>query len=605
METSGHLASITVMPFSGDPSDDSADYFARGLTEDLITQLTRFSALRVVSSQSAFAAGALGRPFDELARAWGVDYVLEGSTWRRGDSMRVAPRLVRTEDMKTVWADQIDAASDEVFILQDRIVETIAGKLSVQVGDQRLRRSRRATADELHAFDYWLRGMDCLRQASVEGDAEARPLFEQAITIDPHFALGYVGLSLSHFNEWSCQTWHLWDESADNAYDYATKAVAIDDANAMAHAVLARVLHHRREHDRAVAHADRALMLNPNDPWVAVQVAIAKLFNGDFDLAIQLAHKAQSCNPLHVSLHQGLMGWAHFMAGRAGDALPLLEQGGDLIVDFGAYRASCLAELGKLDAAWQAHKHFLDEYQKKISFGRPPEPGEALAWAVSVEPFRNLCDSQRLPGVLAAHRIDSVDVEQAIKNCPKPMVKPAEIVRPDHAVFTSENGIWSMDYERVGAQLTEVKGFHDLARLLAEPMTPVHCLELYGASGSQASEQQVLDPESRHAYRQRLLELQQELDQAQQDHDQARTDPLQQELEELTSELARSLGLSGRSRTMGDQAERARSAVTWRVRSAIKKIRAAHPQLGQHLSNCVKTGTFSVYSPEKNVDWEL
>ncbi|MHC5109254.1 MAG: tetratricopeptide repeat protein [Planctomycetota bacterium] len=605
MATSDHLASIMVMPFSGDPSVDTADYFARGLTEDLITQLTRFSALRVVSSQSAFAAEGLGRPFDEFARAWGVDYVLEGSAWRRGDSTRVAPRLVRTEDMTTVWADQIDAVSDEVFILQDRIVEMIAGKLSVQVGDQRLRRSRRTTADELHAYDFWLRGMDCLRQASVEGDAEARPLFEQAITIDPHFVLGYVGLSLSHFNEWSCQTWHLWDESADNAYDYAAKAVAVDDTNAMAHAVMARVLHHRREHDRAVAQAHRALMLNPNDPWVAVQAAIASLFNGDFDRAIELAEKALSCNPLHASVHQGLMGWAHFMAGRAGEALPLLEQGGDLIVNFGAYRAGCLVELGNLGAARQAYQHFLDEYQKKISFGRSPEPGEALAWAVAVEPFRNLSDSRRLPDVLAAHGMDSVDVEQAIKDCPRPMVRPAEIVRPERAVFTSENGIWSIDYEGAGAQLTEVKGFNDLARLLGEPTTHVHCLELYGGSGVQDSDQPVLDPESRQAYRRRLLELQQELAQAQSDHDPARADPLQRELEALTDELARTLGLRGRSRNMGDQAERARSAVTWRVRSAIKKIRAAHPRLGQHLANSVKTGVFCVYSPETPVEWQL
>lgn len=602
---SGHIASIAVLPFESQGGDDDIDYLARGFAEDLIAQLTRFPSLRIVSSQSSFAIHFQNGVDADLIGQWGLDYVLEGSIRPRGESFRVAPRLVQTAGMKTVWADQIDMPRSDIFEVQDRIVAEIAGKLAIQMSDQQLKRTRRLSAGELRAYDCWLRGMDCLRQVSIEGDAEARPLFEQAIGIDPDFALGYVGLSLSHFNEWSCQTWHLWEESSSNAFDFAKKAVAIDDTNAMSHAVMARVLHYRHEHDLAVVHAEGALTLNPNDPWVLMQVAICALFNGDFDQSIGLAERALASNPLHAPMHHGLMGWAHFMAGRPKEALPLLDKAGDLIANFSVYRAACLAELGQQEAAESMYRHFECEYQKKISFGRTPDQGEALHWAVSVEPFRMIDDRRRMPDLLAEHGIDRIDVELAIGKSPTPAVRPAAIKRPDRAVFRCDSGIWSMDYAGSGAQLTEVKGFHDLARLLTEPMTPVHCLELYGGSATRESEQAVLDPESRQAYRLRLLELQQELDQARDDHDSARIEPLQRELEELAEELARTLGLRGRSRAMGSQAERARSAITWRVRSAIKKIKAAHPQLGQHLSNSVKTGNFCTYSPESSVDWEL
>ncbi|MHC4995263.1 MAG: hypothetical protein ACYTGQ_09455, partial [Planctomycetota bacterium] len=209
----GHIASIAVLPFECQGANVDIAYFARGFSEDLIAQLTRFQALRVVSSLSSFSI-QLDNPGDgaEVARQWGVDYLLEGGIRLRDDTLRVSTRLVQVVDMKVVWADQMDVQTSDLFHAQDQIVSEIVGKLSIQVSERQLSGSRTAKPDELEAYDYWLRGMDCLRQASVEGDAEARPLFEQAIAIDPHFALGYVGLSLSHFNEWSCQTWHLWDE---------------------------------------------------------------------------------------------------------------------------------------------------------------------------------------------------------------------------------------------------------------------------------------------------------------------------------------------------------------------------------------------------------
>ena len=153
--------------------------------------------------------------------------------------------------------------------------------------------------------------------------------------------------------------------------------------------------------------------------------------------------------------------------------------------------------------------------------------------------------------------------------------------------------------------MTALKGFHDIARLLAQPNEPLHCLELSGSAIVNEGTDEVLDQEARREYRRRIEELQEELAQAEADNDPARAEPARFELDAVIDELAKAMGLQGRSRKMSDTAERARSAVTWRIRSAIKKINAAHPRLGQHLSNTIHTGNFCVYSPESAIEWEL
>lgn len=598
-------AAIAVLPFESLSGETDAAYFARGFAEDLIANLSRFTSLRVVASQSSFTLGALDSAAEARAREWGVDYVLLGSVRLRGGTLRIATQLVRLEGRETVWAERFDAPLDDVFVVQDEITSRVAGQLAVRIQDQRLARARRLSSAELAAYDLWLRGMDSLKRATLEGDEEARASFRQALDVDPLYAPAHAGLSVSHFNEWSCQAWHLWDESADGAFEHAARAAELDDSDAMVQAVLARVHRYRHEHAEADARAARALALNPNDPYVLIQIAIATMFAGEPGRGLELAERAMQCNPVHPPWYAGTAGWCHFMAGRAPTALPLLERGGDTIVNFGAYRAACHVLAGRLEEARRALEHFERQYQEKIAFGRAPEPGEALRWAVQVEPFRRIEDSRRMPDVLRTAGLADVDVADALDTRAERMVKPADIARPQGSTFRGEDGVWTIDYEGKGARLVEVKGFHDLARLLAAPGVPVHSLELVGAPPETRSRHEVLDEEARRSYQRRIQDLQEDLERAEVDHDLARNEVLRQELDAVLEELSRAAGLRGRSRELGSAAERARSAVTWRIRSAIKKIRAAHPRLGQHLANSIRTGTFCVYAPETAIDWAL
>jgi TolB-like protein/tetratricopeptide (TPR) repeat protein len=593
--------SIAVLPFENLSPDEEAGYFARGFVEDLIACLTRFSPLRVLAAESSLQLPAP----DAVEARWGLDVVLQGSVRLAGDQLRVTAHLITIPAHETVWSERFDAPLGSVFAIQDEIVSSVAGKLAVQVEDLQLARGHASGQPELAAYDLWLRGMDCLKQASLEGDAESRPFFSQALEVDPRYARAYAGLSLSHFNEWSCQAWHLWDESVDNAYTHALRAAELDDSDAMVQAVLARVCRYRREHDRADVHAQRALRLNPNDPAVLIQVAIATLFGGQPADARALAEQAIRCNPLHAPWLAGIVGWALFVEGRPADALSWLNRGGDGIVNFAAYRAAAHHLLGHEEAARAAFAEFEAQYRTKIAFGRSPQPGEALRWAIQVEPFRELTHGQQMPEALRAAGLAEVDVAGARAARAKALVCPADIARPPGNAFVCEGELWSLDYEGKGAQLVGLKGFFDLARLLAEPGVSIHCLELSGVPLTQDNAHDVLDEEARRDYRRRIEELLAELEVAQAHNDPARSEPLQRELEAITDELARATGLGGRPRALGSQTERARSAVTWRIRSAIKKIRAAHPRLGQHLAHSVRTGAFCVYEPEVPTTWRL
>jgi TolB-like protein len=596
---------IAVMPFRNLSSKPETDYFANGFVEDLTRELTRFPSLRVIAAQSTFGLQLADQSVEQLSSRWRLDFMLQGTIRWRDAGLRVSVQLIRVEGGEIVWAERIDAALDKVFTVQDEIVAAVVGRLALHIDEMRLKAARRQTSESLAAYECWLRGMDCLKRSTLEGDEESRQFFMRALEVNPDYARAYSGLSLSHFNEWTCQAWHLWDESGPLAFDYARRAVEIDGNDAMAHSVLARVFRFRYQHEEADRHTEQALILNPNDAHVLIQVAVTKLFGGEFDEGFRLACKAKDLNPLHPDWYLGIIGWNLFMLRRYDEAYDYLSKSREAIVELPAYRSACAAITGDLDRANSEHEIFIREYRNKIAFGREPEPGEPLRWAVQVEPFRDIGHSRRMPDALRDAGIAEINVDEAINSRMSLKVRPAEIACLPGNSFTHEGSVWSIAYEGTGARLVELKGFHDIARLLAQPHEPLHCLELSGAPQESGTPDEVLDKQARLDYRRRIEELQQEIEQAESGNDLARSVPARQELDILIDELMKATGLGGRSRKMAHSAERARTAVTWRIRSAIRKISAAHPRMGQHLSNSIRTGYFCIYSPESSRSWEL
>jgi TolB-like protein/tetratricopeptide (TPR) repeat protein len=591
-------ATIAFAPFDNLSGDPSGDYFVRGFVEDVATELSRFATVEVLHPNAVWASLMRGADSD---RAVPADHVVHGSVRRAGQGVRVSVQLVEVANGRQIWADRYDATATDLHAVQDAIAARIARTLAVQVDAARLGIARRAPLTSLDVYDCWLRGLDCIRRGTVEADAEARGYFERALEIDPAYARAYAGLSLSHFNEWSCQAWAQWDENERLAHDYAQRAVTLDQGDAMVQVILGRILIYRRRYDEAVYHLDRALVLNPNDTDVLVHAALGQDYMGDPETALNTATKAMRLNPGYPPWYAAPAGLALFMLGRDRECLDVIAAAPTrMFVDVAAFAAASAALSGDMPTAKRQLQEFLEDFRERIGFGRAAEPGEPLRWLLHVNPFRRAEDGERLARGLALAGLEADPDDGRAEAVARPLA-PAIT----SATFRRDGSVWTLAFGGLSVQLSHQKGFLDLVQLMARPGSELHCLELADRPAETGGDVPLLDERARRELKSRVRELQQEIDDADAAHDTGRAERAREELDQLVEHLSGALGLGGRARPLGSAAERARSAVTWRIRNSIKKIASAHSRLGRHLENSVRTGTFCVYEPETPTHWVL
>lgn len=589
-------ASVALVPFENLSGDPAHDVFARGFVEDIASALSRFGTLEVVYPR---ALGTASAPRGGNEPASMATTVLRGSVRRVAETIRITVQLLDAQGGRQIWAERYDVTAANLFAVQDEIAERIASALALGVDRTRLAAAHRTPLQSLEIYDCWLRGFDCLQNGTVEDDTQARRFFERALESDPSFARAYAGLSLSHFNEWSCQAWHKWDDTERFAYEYAARAARLDDSDAVVQVVLGRILLYRRRFDEAIYHVDRALSLNPNDTYVLVHAAMCRAYLGDGGAALELARKAMRLNPAYPPWYMAPAALALFVLGRDADMIEVGTQVPiSMFVDVPAFLAASFALVGDVDRARFYLAQFMTAFGERVTYGRPAEPGEPLRWLLHVNPFRRELDTERLArGLQIAGLADDPDKGRA-EAVAQPAARGSVSAR-----FRYDGNAWSLTFSGLSVQLTHQKGFKDLTRLLQQPGVEVHCLELADRPAETAEGAPVLDDRALREVQVRVRELQQEIDEADAAHDLARGERAREELDRIVELLSGALGLGGHSRALGSAAERARSAVTWRIRNAIKKIGQAHPRLGRHLDNAVRTGTFCVYQPEVAVDW--
>ena len=576
---------VALAPFDNLSGEARQDYLARGFVEDLAAELSRFGTLDVFYPREADAPASAA-------------HLLRGSIRRTGDTMRIAVQLLETRSGRQLWANRYDATAADLLAVQDEIAARVAGALAIEVDGARLAAARRTPLSSLEAYDCWLRGLDCLHRGTVDADAEARTFFERALTIDPAFARGHVGLSLSHFNEWSCQAWEHWDEKERLAYEHARRAADLDASDAIVQIVLGRVLLARRQFEDAVHHVERALLLNPNDANVLAHASLCVGLLGDAARAVELARKAKRQNPHFPHWYVAMEIQALFLAGRYDEASQAGADTPMALVDQPAFLAAACALAGDTRRARMYIDRFVSDFTSRITFGRQPDPGEPLRWLLHVNPFRNPADGTQLARALHAAGL------QADPDDDRPEAVAHETAHDGtDAVFRRVGPFWNIAFDGFAVQLTDQKGFHDLARLLASPGREIHCLEL-ASRPDEGRGDPVIDDRARQDIERRVRELQRELDEASRQNDYSRSTQAREELDQIVDALSGAIGLRGRPRRLGNGAERARSAVTWRMRSAMKKIAATHARLGRHLDNSVRTGTFCTYEPETPIEWK-
>src|SRR5713226_959979 len=229
--------SIAVLPFTDMSSDHDQEYFSDGITDDLITALSRLPGVFVVARSSTFTYKGKAARVQDIGRELGVAYVLEGSVRRSENKLRITAQLVDTTGGNHLWAERFDRPLKDIFALQDEIVQKIVTTLKLQLTLEEQGWVSRKRTDNLEAYDYYLRGLEYASNFTKEGNAQARLLWEKAVALDSEYAEAYAQLGRTYYLEWLYR-WSADPQTLERAFELERKALALDDSLPMAHSRL-------------------------------------------------------------------------------------------------------------------------------------------------------------------------------------------------------------------------------------------------------------------------------------------------------------------------------------------------------------------------------
>ena len=319
------VRSIAVLPFVNASADRENEYLSDGITDELIDALSKVEALRVASRTSVFALK--GRPLDvrAIGATLGVGVVLEGTVRRADDRLRVTAQLTSTDDGRLLWSQRFDRRLDDVFAVQDELARTIVSTLrATGLAGMAEPEVRRRTGN-VEAYGLYLRGRWAANKRTQEGIAEAIRWYEQAIALDPGFALAYTGLSDAYALHVDYRSVPV-DEGFANARRYAEAALALDDSVAEAHASLAWTLFiYDWQWDAAEREFRRAIELDPQYAPARQWFAFLLTARGRHEDALVEAHAALDLDPGSVSVRRSI-GWQYYYARRYERARHHLER---------------------------------------------------------------------------------------------------------------------------------------------------------------------------------------------------------------------------------------------------------------------------------------
>ena len=351
-------ASIAVLPFDNLGGDEATGRLADGITEELITELTRFRALDVIAREAT-------RPFKDqtvdiqaVGQRLGVLYVLDGTIQRQNGRVRVTAQLVETAGARDVWSERWDRPSDDVFAVQSEVAEAVASRIASPYSGQIVAAERNAAKrkppNSLTAYDLYLLGMESAERASREGLEAAIPLLQKSLEVDPTLARAWSGLAMAYSSLAEMTGYPA--ELARARETAARKALALDPADAQAHAALATHYMDAGDPARAEAEFDKALSLNPGSAdLLAIYAGWASGF-GEPEQGVEAAERAMRLNPDTPPWAVYNFAYAYFMADRYEDALRQFDRmPADAYTPSAyVYRAAALGGLGRTDAARRA-----------------------------------------------------------------------------------------------------------------------------------------------------------------------------------------------------------------------------------------------------------
>lgn len=317
--------SLAVLPFTNMSGDPEQEYFSDGITEDLITDLSKLSALFVIARHSVFTYKGKAVKIEQVGKELGVRYVLEGSVRKAGNRVRITAQLIDTTTGYHLWAERYDRELRDIFAVQDEVTQQIVAALKVTLTAGEQQRLRHAPTDNLEAYDCYLRGLEYYARRSKTTMEQARQMFEQAVKLDPQFAAAYAFLGRTYLVE-RINQWNQDPQTLEKIIALGRQAVALDDTLPAAHETLGFAYLGKRRYEQAIDEAEKAVALDPNCADAYVTLAEISSCSGRPHEALGHVEKAMGLNPHYPPAYIFALGQAQYLLGRYGEAIAAFKR---------------------------------------------------------------------------------------------------------------------------------------------------------------------------------------------------------------------------------------------------------------------------------------
>ena len=304
--------SIAVLPFRNMSGDAEQEFFTDGITEDLITDLSKVSGLFVIARNSSFVYKGRPAKVQDIGRDLGVRFVLEGSVRKAGNRVRITAQLIDATTGGHLWAERFDRDLTDIFATQDEVVQKIVGALAITLTPAEERRLSQRGTTNVEAYETWLRAREFLTQGTQEAVAQARALYRRAMEIDPNFAAPHVGLALASVTDYVSDWAPDAAQALDEAERWARRAVELSDQEPMGHMALGGVLLWRRDYDGALAECRRMIALDPNFAKGYSTAGMVMLYAGQPGKAIEKIGISMRLDPHYSPMVLHFLAQAYF-----------------------------------------------------------------------------------------------------------------------------------------------------------------------------------------------------------------------------------------------------------------------------------------------------
>ena len=318
--------SIAVLPFDNLSGDPKQEYFSDGLTEEIITALSKVRQLFVIARNSTFTYKGKPVKVQQVSRELGVRYILEGSVRKSGEQIRITAQLIDATTGNHLWAERYDRNLSDIFALQDDITKKIITAMQVKLTEGEQVRAAAKGTNNLEAYLKYLQAHELINRFNIESNALGKQLAEEAITLDPEYASAYFALGKTHLVGAWLGSSKSPKASIAKAMELVQKAIVLDDTYAEAHALLGYLFSMTRQHDKAVALGEKAVTLNPNSAESHMRYGKILTFAGRYEESIPELRTAIRLNPIPPNLYLYSLGISYSLTGQYDEAITWCEK---------------------------------------------------------------------------------------------------------------------------------------------------------------------------------------------------------------------------------------------------------------------------------------